>query len=87
MPAQGQKRGDSLPRVEQETFGFNHSKLSSILLQQMGLPERCHAAIRGINDPNMAAPKSGAEKHPLLEVTRLADAVASLCATKLLQSR
>ena len=70
--------GIPLPRVEQETFGFNHSKLSSILLQQMGLPERCRAAIRGINDPNMAALKAGGEKHPLLEITRLADAVASL---------
>ena len=70
--------GIPLPRVEQETFGFNHSKLSSILLQQMGLPERCHAAIRGINDQGMAALKAGGEKHPLLEVTRLADAVASL---------
>jgi diguanylate cyclase (GGDEF)-like protein len=70
--------GIPLPRVEQEAFGFNHLKLSSILLQQMGLPERCHAAIRGINDPNMAALKTGGEKHPLLEVTRLADAVASL---------
>jgi diguanylate cyclase (GGDEF)-like protein len=70
--------GIPLPRVEQEAFGFNHLKLSSILVQQMGLPERCHAAIRGINDPNMAALKAGSEKHPLLEVTRLADAVASL---------
>lgn len=70
--------GIPLPRVEQETFGFNHFKLSSILLQQMGLPERCHAAIRGINDPHLAAARVGSEKHPLLDVTRLADAVASL---------
>jgi diguanylate cyclase (GGDEF)-like protein len=70
--------GIPLPRKEQEAFGFNHLKLSSILLQQMGLPERCQTAIRGINDPSNAKPEAGGETHPLLEVTRLADAVASL---------
>lgn len=70
--------GIPLPRIEQEVFGFNHSKLSSILLQQMGLPSRCHVAIRGINDSHVSTMALGAGDHPVLEVTRLADAVASL---------
>jgi diguanylate cyclase (GGDEF)-like protein len=71
-------QGIPLPRVEHEMFGFNHSKLSSILLQQMGLPERCHLAIRAINDASILAGTTDAARHPLLEVTRMADAVASL---------
>lgn len=76
--ARAAKEGIPLPRVEQESFGFNHAKLSSILLQQMGLPDRCHLAIRGINDATVTGAMSGDGRHPLLEVTRLADAVASL---------
>ena len=70
--------GVPLARCEQEAFGFNHSKLSSVLLQQLGLPERCQLAIRGINDPSVVLSISDSARHPLLEVTRLADAVASL---------
>lgn len=69
-----QSQGAPLSRIEQETFGFTHNKLSSILLQQMGLPERCHLAIRGIDGPVTA----GNAQEPLLEVTRIADAVAAL---------
>jgi len=76
--ARSSKDGIPLPRVEQEQFGFNHTKLSSILLQQMGLPDRCHLAIRGVNDPSISAARATDGCHPLLEVTRLADAVASL---------
>lgn len=76
--ARSTSEGVPLPRIEQEVFGFNHSKLSSILLQQMGLPDRCHVAIRGINDSQVTLAKSGNTDPPLLEVTRLADAVASL---------
>jgi len=70
--------GIPLPRVEQEVFGFNHSRLSSILLQQMGLPDRCLAAIRGINDTQITEAKPTNSDHPLLQVTRLANAVATL---------
>ncbi len=70
--------GAPLPRLEQEMFGFTHSKLSSMLLQQMGLPDRCHLAIRGISDPGLTLSKRDSDQHPLLEITRLSDAVASL---------
>lgn len=76
--ARSDSSGIPLPRVELEVFGFNHSKLSSILLQQMGLPDRCHVAIRGINDNQIMPAKGRDTDHPLLEVTRLANAIASL---------
>ena len=76
--ARSASEGIPLPRVEQEVFGFNHSKLSSMLLQQMGLPDRCHVAIRAINDNQIMPAKGRDTDHPLLEVTRLANAIASL---------
>lgn len=70
--------GVPISRAEQEVFGFTHGKLSSILLQQMGLPERCHHAIRALSDSGATKMRSGSVQHPLIEVTRLADAVATL---------
>jgi diguanylate cyclase (GGDEF)-like protein len=72
------EEGVPLTRVEQEVFGFNHAKLSSILLQQMGLPERCHITIRGISNSSVVPSGPESEKFPLLLVSRLADAVACL---------
>ncbi len=65
-------------RFEQEVFGFTHSQLSSVLLQQMGLPERCHQAILAIGDSNVATDHEQGGQSPLIQVTRIADAVASL---------
>ena len=68
----------SLPRIEQEVFGFTHLKLSSVLLQQMGLPERFCQTILAIGDsPDTLTIEPNASS-PLLQVTRIADAVASL---------
>ncbi len=68
--------GSSVTRLEQAEFGFTHHKLSSILLQQIGLPERCHHAIRSLSDlNNQNFPESSRR---LVLVTRLADAVASM---------
>ncbi len=65
-------------RFEQEEFGFTHSELSSVLLQQMGLPERCHQAILAIGDSNVATDHEQGGQNPLIQVTRIADAVACL---------
>lgn len=63
-------------RLEQARFGFTHHKLSSILLQQVGLPERCHHAIRALGESHaMIVPESSRK---LVQVTRLANAVASI---------
>ena len=67
-----------LARIEQEVFGFTHSKLSSVLLQQMGLPERCHQAVLAIGDSQVSADHEQGGRSPLIQVTRIADAVASL---------
>ena len=67
-----------LTRIEQESLGFTHCTLSSVLLQQMGLPERCHNAIRAISDPSVMDSLMDAESSPLVQVTRIADAAASL---------
>jgi len=67
-----------LVRIEQEVLGFTHCGLSSVLLKQMGLPERCHNAIRAISDPSVVDGKDAIEKAPLIRVTRIADATASL---------
>jgi len=65
-----------LTRIEQEVLGFTHCTLASALLKQMGLPERCHNAIRTISDPSVT--DSDVEVNPLTKVTRIADAAASL---------
>ena len=67
-----------LTRIEQEVLGFTHCTLSSVLLQQMGLPERCHNAIRAISDSSITDSGPDAETSPLVQVTRIADAAASL---------
>ena len=67
-----------LTRIEQEVLGFTHCTLSSLLLQQMGLPERCHNAIRGISDPFITDSEADAKMSPLVQITRVADATASL---------
>lgn len=67
-----------LTRIEQEVLGFTHCTLSSVLLRQLGLPERCHNAIRAISDPSITDAKADAETSPLVQVTRIADATASL---------
>jgi diguanylate cyclase (GGDEF)-like protein len=67
-----------LTRIEQELLGFTHCGLSSFLLKQMGLPERCHDAIRGITDSTVTDRADAIEKTPLVRVTRIADAAASL---------
>ena len=67
-----------LVRIEQEVLGFTHCGLSSLLLKQMGLPERCHNAIRAISDPSVMDGENAIEKAPLIRVTRIADATASL---------
>lgn len=69
------QEGIPLPRVELDVFGFSHSALSAFLLQQMGLPDRCHLAIRGVADPDSSRCSA---RQPLLMVTQLADAIASL---------
>ncbi len=65
-------------RIEQEVLGFTHCTLSSVLLKQIGLPERVHNAIRGVSDPSITDTGADAETHPLVRVTRIADAVACL---------
>ncbi|MEJ7595298.1 MAG: diguanylate cyclase [Planctomycetaceae bacterium] len=67
-----------LTRIELEVLGFSHCTLSSVLLQQMGLPERCHNAIRAISDSSITDSRQDAETSPLVQVTRIADAAASL---------
>ena len=67
-----------LTRIEQEVLGFTHCTLSSVLLKQMGLPERCHNAILAISDPSIMDSAADAESNPLVRVTRIADAAASL---------
>jgi diguanylate cyclase (GGDEF)-like protein len=67
-----------LARVELEVLGFTHCTLSSVLLKQMGLPERCHNAILAISDPALTDSERDTEKSPLIRVTRIADAVANL---------
>jgi diguanylate cyclase (GGDEF)-like protein len=52
--------------------------LSSFLLKQMGLPERCHNAIRAINDSSVTDVEADAMKSPLVVITRIANATASL---------
>lgn len=71
-----ESEGTSVVRFEQAEFGFSHHKLSSILLQQIGLPERCHHAIRSLSDAGN--PKVPESSRRLVLVTRLADAVASM---------
>ncbi|MFN9719347.1 MAG: diguanylate cyclase [Planctomycetota bacterium] len=66
----------SVARLEQAEFGFTHHKLSSFLLQSIGLPERCHHAIRSLGDVSF---QDGLDSSgPLTRVTRLANAVASI---------
>lgn len=72
------ERNAPLTRIEQQTLGFTHCQLSSVLLQQMGLPERCHRAILAISDPSIIEGPESADSFPLVRVTRIADAVASL---------
>ena len=72
------ERKAPLTRIEQEVLGFTHCTLSSMLLKQMGLPERCHNAIRAITDPSITDSEIDADSNPLVKVTRIADAAASL---------
>ena len=67
-----------LTRIEQETLGFTHCQLSAALLQQMGLPERCHRAIRAISGVSAIESSDAADSYPLAGVTKIADIVASL---------
>lgn len=68
----------SLTTIEQEVLGFTNYTLSSFLLKQMGLPERCHNAIRAISDSSIADVETDAMKSPLVVITRIANATASL---------
>ncbi len=68
----------TLARFEHEAFGFTHSTLSSVLLQQMGLPERCFQAVLAIGDTTVPSEHEHVAQTPLMQVTRVADAVASL---------
>lgn len=67
-----------LSRIEKEALGFTHCTLASALLKQMGLPERCHNAIRAISDPEVMDSEADRDISPLIQVTRIADATASL---------
>lgn len=71
-------RNAPLSRIEKETLGFTHCTLASALLKQMGLPERCHNAIRALSDPAVMDSEADREASPLIQVTRIADATASL---------
>lgn len=71
-------RNSSLTTIEQEVLGFTNCALSSFLLKQMGLPERCHLAIRAINDSSVTDIEADAMKSPLVVITRIANATASL---------
>jgi len=68
----------SLTTIEQEVLGFTNCTLSSFLLKQMGLPERCHNAIRAISDSSVKDAETDAMKSPLVVITRIANATASL---------
>ncbi len=67
-----------LARLEQEVFGFTHSKLSAVLLQQMGFPAHCLQAILAVGDAATVISPEPNRIGPLIQVTRIADAVASL---------
>ncbi len=67
-----------LTRIEQEVLGFTHCTLSSVLLKQMGLPERCHNAILAISDLSVTDSEGDSDKTPLIQVTRIANAAANL---------
>lgn len=71
-------RNSSLTTIEQEVLGFTNCTLSSFLLKQMGLPERCHNAIRAISDASVTDVETDATKSPLVVITRIANATASL---------
>ena len=71
-------RNSSLTTIEQEVLGFTNCTLSSLLLKQMGLPERCHNAIRAISDSSVKDVEADAMKSPLVVITRIANATASL---------
>lgn len=71
-------RNSSLTTIEQEVLGFTNCTLSSLLLKQMGLPERCHNAIRAISDSSGKDVEADAMKSPLVVITRIANATASL---------
>lgn len=71
-------RNSSLTSIEQEVLGFTNDMLSSFLLKQMGLPERCHNAIRAISDSSVTDVEADAMKSLLVVITRIANATASL---------
>lgn len=74
--AEARKR--SLTSIELEILGFANGTLSSYLLKQMGLPERCQNAIDAISDPSIMDSETDAIQRPLVAVTRIANATASL---------
>lgn len=71
-------RKASLTHIEEEVLGFTHCTLSSVLLKQMGFPARCHNAIRAVSDPSITDSDVDGERFPLVRVTRVANAMASL---------
>ncbi len=67
-----------LLRTEQEFLGFTHVELSGELLKLHGLPDRVINAIRSLDCNALSASTISADQEPLVLISRVADAVASM---------